>query len=123
MMAVDEVRNYLENGSILHSVNYPDVDAGAVAAKRVCVLHKNIPNVLTKLSAIVSGEGVNIENMLSKSKGERHLRFRQGSLRQGRRRDSREIHRLIVLFPIVFRLITLSADGQDNACPRGAFSM
>ena len=82
MMAVDEVKAYLENGSIinsvnypnidaiLHSVNYPDVDAGAVAAKRVCVLHKNIPNVLTKLSAIVSGEGVNIENMLSKSKGE-----------------------------------------------------
>ena len=70
MMAVDEVKNYLENGSILHSVNYPDIDAGAVAAKRVCVLHKNVPNVLTKLSAIISNEGLNIENMLSKSKGD-----------------------------------------------------
>ncbi|MBQ1554219.1 MAG: phosphoglycerate dehydrogenase, partial [Clostridia bacterium] len=70
MMAVDEIKNYLENGSIVHSVNYPDIDAGPVAAKRVCVLHKNIPNVLTKLSAIVSNEGVNIENMLSKSKGD-----------------------------------------------------
>ena len=70
MMAVDEVRNYLENGSIIHSVNYPDIDAGAVAAKRVCVLHKNVPNVLTKLSAIISNEGLNIENMLSKSKGD-----------------------------------------------------
>ncbi len=70
VMAVDEVKNYLENGSILHSVNYPDVDAGPVAAKRVCVLHKNVPNVLTKLSAIISNEGLNIENMLSKSKGD-----------------------------------------------------
>ena len=70
MMAVDEIKNYLENGSILHSVNYPDIDAGAVAAKRICVLHKNIPNVLTKLSAILSNEGLNIENMLSKSKGD-----------------------------------------------------
>lgn len=70
VMAVDEVKNYLENGSIVHSVNYPDIDAGPVAAKRVCVLHKNVPNVLTKLSAIISNEGLNIENMLSKSKGD-----------------------------------------------------
>lgn len=70
VMAVDEIKNYLENGSIVHSVNYPDIDAGPVAAKRVCVLHKNVPNVISKLSAIVSGEGLNIENLLSKSKGD-----------------------------------------------------
>lgn len=70
VMAVDEIRNYLENGSVVHSVNYPDIDAGPVVAKRVCVLHKNVPNVLTKLSSVVSGEGLNIENLLSKSKGD-----------------------------------------------------
>lgn len=70
VMAVDEIKNYLENGSVVHSVNYPDIDAGPVAAKRVCVLHKNVPNVITKLSAIISDAGLNIDNMLSKSKGD-----------------------------------------------------
>jgi Phosphoglycerate dehydrogenase and related dehydrogenases len=70
MMAVDQVKAYLENGSIINSVNYPNIDAGPVVSKRICVLHQNVPKVLTKLSATVSAEGINIENMLSKSKGE-----------------------------------------------------
>lgn len=70
VMAVDEIKNYLENGSIVHSVNYPDIDAGPVVDKRVCILHQNIPQVLSKLSSTVSSEGLNIENLLSKSKGD-----------------------------------------------------
>ena len=70
MMAVDEIKAYLENGSVTHSVNYPDIDAGPVLDKRICVLHKNVPNIISKLSSVISGEGLNIENMLSKSKGD-----------------------------------------------------
>lgn len=70
VMAVDEIKNYLENGSIVHSVNYPDIDAGPVVDKRVCVLHQNVPHIISKLSSTVSSEGLNIENLLSKSKGD-----------------------------------------------------
>ena len=70
MMAVDQIKAYLENGSVINSVNYPNIDAGPIASKRICVLHRNVPKVLSKLSATLSGEGLNIENMLSKSKGE-----------------------------------------------------
>ncbi len=70
VMAVDEIKDYLENGSILHSVNYPDVDAGIAASSRICILHKNIPNIISVVSSLFSGEGINIDNLLSKSKGD-----------------------------------------------------
>lgn len=68
MMAADELRDYLENGNIVHSVNYPDVQAPRSTADRICVLHKNIPNILAQISATVSGEGINISTMINKSR-------------------------------------------------------
>jgi len=69
-MAVKELRDYLEYGNITNSVNYPAIDAPFTSAMRICLCHRNIPNVLSSLSAIVSGEGINIENLLNKSKGD-----------------------------------------------------
>ncbi len=68
MMAADELREYLENGNIIHSVNYPDVQAPRSTANRICVLHKNIPNMLAQISATVSAEGINISTMINKSR-------------------------------------------------------
>ena len=68
MMAADELKNYLENGNIVNSVNYPSLSAPRTGDTRVCVLHKNIPNVLTTISAAVSDQGLNIEGMNNASK-------------------------------------------------------
>ena len=68
VMAADELKNYLENGNIVNSVNYPTLVAPRTADTRVCVLHKNIPNVLTAISAAVSEQGLNIEAMNNASK-------------------------------------------------------
>ena len=67
-MAVDQLRDFIENGSIRNAISYPDLSAGIPEHSRVCVLHKNIPNVLTKLSGIFTAQDLNIENLLSKSK-------------------------------------------------------
>lgn len=69
MMAADELSDYLENGNITHSVNYPDVSAPRTTSCRVCVLHRNIPNMLSALSSRISAEGINIEAMVNKSRG------------------------------------------------------
>ena len=68
VMAADELKDYLENGNILHSVNFPDVQAPHAAANRICVLHKNVPNMLAQISAVVSAAGINIASMVNKSK-------------------------------------------------------
>ncbi len=71
IMAVKELVDYLENGNITNSVNYPAVDAGAIKTPaRVCILHKNIPNMLAQFTAAFSADGINIENMINKSKGD-----------------------------------------------------
>ncbi|MBQ4052435.1 MAG: phosphoglycerate dehydrogenase [Clostridia bacterium] len=70
VMAVKEIRDYLEYGNITNSVNYPAVSAPFNSALRICICHRNIPNMLATLSAIVSAEGVNIDNLLNKSKGD-----------------------------------------------------
>ena len=62
------LKDYLENGNILHSVNFPDVQAPRAAANRICVLHKNVPNMLAQISAVVSAAGINIASMVNKSK-------------------------------------------------------
>ena len=70
-MAVDELKHYLENGSITHSVNYPDVNCGPKESeKRVCVLHKNIPGIINKITAVISNSNSNIVNFINKSRGE-----------------------------------------------------
>ena len=70
-MAVDQLMNYLENGNIVNSVNYPNCDLGeANCAARITVHHKNLPNMIGQLTAILAADGHNIANMLNKSKGE-----------------------------------------------------
>jgi D-3-phosphoglycerate dehydrogenase len=69
-MAVQEIMDFMENGNIHHSVNYPDCDAGVcTTASRLTICHKNIPNMLSQFTAAFSGEGVNIENLVNKSRG------------------------------------------------------
>ena len=68
VMAVDQIKEYLENGNIKNSVNYPDVQVPRSGDTRICVLHKNIPNMLAQISAVVSADGVNIEAMTNKSR-------------------------------------------------------
>ena len=69
-MAVRQLKDYLENGTIVNSVNLPSVSALRSSACRICLIHRNIPNMLTQISGIVSAENVNIDNMLNKSRGE-----------------------------------------------------
>ena len=70
-MAVNELKDYIENGTILHSVNYPDVNAGAKSGQiRVCVNHKNAPGIIANYSSAISANGGNIVNLVSKSKGD-----------------------------------------------------
>ena len=69
-MAVHQVRDFIENGNIKNSVNYPNCDAGVCTTQgRITVAHKNIPNVLSQLTALFSKDGVNIENLVNKSRG------------------------------------------------------
>ena len=68
VMAADQLKDYLENGNIKNSVNFPDVQVPRSGDARICVLHKNIPNMLAQISAVVSADGVNIEAMTNKSR-------------------------------------------------------
>ena len=68
MMAADELMDYLENGNITHSVNYPEVSVPRSTETRVCVLHRNIPNMLTQISGVLAADGTNIETMTNRSK-------------------------------------------------------
>jgi len=70
VMAARELDEYLKNGNIKNSVNYPNVDMPRSATARICVLHANVPAILTKITAVVAEEGLNIENMTNKSKGD-----------------------------------------------------
>ena len=69
-MAAAEIRDYLENGSIHNSVNFPELQLERPEAARVLVLHENIPNTISQISAAVAREGLNIENLVNKSKKE-----------------------------------------------------
>ncbi len=69
-MAAGELIDFLENGNIVNSVNFPAVSCPRSGACRVCIIHKNVPSMLSSISAAISGTGTNIENMLNKAKGE-----------------------------------------------------
>ena len=60
----------MENGNIRNSVNFPNCDMGKVCGSRVTIAHKNIPSMITKITDIFSKDGINIENMMNKSKGD-----------------------------------------------------
>lgn len=70
-MAVKEMMNYLKNGNINNSVNYPNCDMGVCTqAGRVAIFHKNIANMITKFTACFGDEGINISDLVNKSRGE-----------------------------------------------------
>lgn len=69
-MAVKEIREFIENGNIKNSVNYPACDAGVCATEgRIAVAHKNVHSMLSQFTTVFSKEGINIENMVNKSRG------------------------------------------------------
>ena len=69
-MAVDEIRNYMENGNIVNSVNYPNCDAGVCDTKgRITVCHKNVPAMLNRITNVFSEANINIAHMTNKSRG------------------------------------------------------
>jgi len=70
VMAAKQLDEYLKCGNIVNSVNFPNVSMPQNASARVCVMHKNIPNMLTAITGIVAENNVNIENMLNKSRGD-----------------------------------------------------
>lgn len=67
-MAADEVKDYLENGNITNSVNFPMVNMARSGEIRFCILHKNIPSILQRCLAVLSDKGANVENMENKSR-------------------------------------------------------
>ncbi len=70
-MAVRQVMNYLENGNIINSVNYPNCDMGiCTKAGRITIMHRNIPNTLSQFTAAVAAENINISDLVNRSRGE-----------------------------------------------------
>ena len=70
VMAANELRDYLENGNIKNSVNFPNVIMERSGVQRLCVIHRNVPAVIAQITTQLSKDGVNVENMTNKSKGE-----------------------------------------------------
>lgn len=69
-MAAAELIEYIENGNIINSVNMPNISMPKTGAERICVIHKNVPAVINKITGIISESNINISNMLNKSKKE-----------------------------------------------------
>jgi D-3-phosphoglycerate dehydrogenase len=91
VMAAKQLRDYLVNGNITNSVNLPNLKQECSGAARLCIIHRNIPNMLASVTSLLSKDGVNVENMTNKSKGEyantvvdshRHRRGRRGKIGQ-----------------------------------------
>ncbi len=71
IMAAKEIRDFMENGNITNSVNFPNCNMGTcVAVGRIAVTHKNIPNMISQVTQVFGKEGLNIADMTNKSKGE-----------------------------------------------------
>ena len=71
IMAVNELRNFIENGNIVNSVNYPNCDCGVCATKgRITVCHKNVPAVISKITTVLGAAGINISSMANQSRGD-----------------------------------------------------
>ena len=69
-MAVEELQDYLDNGNIHHSVNFPDTDMGVCqAGGRIGILHRNVPNMLGQVTKALGDVGINIDGLQNKSKG------------------------------------------------------
>ena len=70
VMVVDQVREYLENGTIANAVNFPNVDMPRESPYRVAIANANVPNMLGQISTAMGHAGLNIHNMVNKSRGE-----------------------------------------------------
>ncbi len=71
VMAVKELQDYLDNGNIHNSVNYPEINLGICETEaRVGILHRNIPNMLSQITTFFGNQGLNIENLANKSRGD-----------------------------------------------------
>ncbi|NJN39936.1 MAG: phosphoglycerate dehydrogenase [Gammaproteobacteria bacterium] len=70
VMVVDQLREFLENGNIVNSVNFPTVTMQREAPFRLCVVHANVPNMVGQISATMGESGLNIHNMINKSRDE-----------------------------------------------------
>ncbi len=68
VMAANEIKDFLENGNIKNSVNFPNCDMGKKTGDRITILHKNVPSMIKKITDVL--DSVNIANMLNKSKGD-----------------------------------------------------
>ncbi len=69
VMAAMQMDDYIQNGNIKNSVNFPAVSMPRTGDARICVLHENVPGILTRLTAVMTATGLNIENMTNKSRG------------------------------------------------------
>ena len=67
-MAVSELSSFLETGNIKNSVNFPNAELARTGDTRICIIHKNIPDMLRQIMAVVSEKKINIENMVNKSR-------------------------------------------------------
>ena len=70
VMAAQQLDEYLKNGNIKNSVNFPSVSVAHTSAARVCVMHANVPNMISQITSVFSAIGVNIANMASGSRGD-----------------------------------------------------
>ncbi len=70
IMAVEQVRDYLENGNIKNSVNFPAAEMERNGGSRILIGNKNVPNMVSQISSVLATEGLNIENMLNKKRGD-----------------------------------------------------
>lgn len=70
VMAASEMMNYLENGNIINSVNFPSCTLPATDKVKLCVLHRNMPNIVGSVTGVLGENHINIDNMVNKSKGD-----------------------------------------------------
>jgi D-3-phosphoglycerate dehydrogenase / 2-oxoglutarate reductase len=70
IMAAEQVRNFFENGNIRNSVNFPAAEMERNCGARLLVTNKNIPNIISQITTILAQEGINIDNMLNKNRGD-----------------------------------------------------
>ena len=68
-MVSRQMDDYIKYGSIVNSCNYPNCPLGKPTMPRISILHKNVPNVIGAITQLMSGEGLNIENMTNQSRG------------------------------------------------------
>lgn len=70
IMAVNQIKDYLENGNIINSVNFPEAKMELHNEARILIANRNVPNMVSQISTVLAADGINIDNMLNKKRGE-----------------------------------------------------